>query len=140
MNDENLIKPTPSQARELGRRGGIASGKARLRKKHGRELLRLLLSMPETDPRILEEMERLGIAGKDVTSEIAMHARQIEKAKRKADTVAYNAVIKAAGYADDEPVRADTHIHLELTDPSALAGLQTALESGAQPRKPEGEE
>ena len=55
-NPQNLKTPTSSEARELGRKGGIASGRSRLRKKHGKELLRALLEMPETDPRILEEM------------------------------------------------------------------------------------
>ncbi|MBR1564758.1 MAG: hypothetical protein IJ650_05365 [Paludibacteraceae bacterium] len=32
MNEENLITPSASQAREFGRRGGIASGMARRRK------------------------------------------------------------------------------------------------------------
>lgn len=103
MNEQNLTPVrTESEAREKGRKGGIASGKARLRKKHGRELLRALLSMPETDDRLLAEMEALGIAPKDATSEVVMHARQLQKAKRKADTEAYKAIIKAAGYTEDE--------------------------------------
>ena len=43
MNNENLKTLTPSEAREQGRRGGIASGEARRRKKTLRnELLALL--------------------------------------------------------------------------------------------------
>lgn len=42
-----------------------------------------------------------------------------------------SADIKMEGNAD---------LHLTLVDPMALAGLQKALETGAQPRKPEGEE
>lgn len=113
-NEKNLIDTahrTKSEVREIGRKGGIASGKARLRKKHGRELLRILLSMPETDERLLEEMEALGIVSKDATSEVVMHARQIQKAKRKADTVAYNAIMKAAGYIDE-----DTAIDINIGD------------------------
>lgn len=34
----------------------------------------------------------------------------------------------------------DAPLHLTLADPKALSGLQTALETGAQPRNPEGEE
>lgn len=105
MNEQNLIpnsERTPSELREQTRKAGIASGKARLRKKHGRELLRLLLSMPETDEQMLKELQGLGLNPKEVTNEVAMHARQIQKAKRKADTNAYNAVFKAAGYTEDE--------------------------------------
>lgn len=105
MENSNLIPVTErskDEARELGRRGGINSGKARLRKKRGRELLRELLAMPETDPRIVAEMERLGIADKDIINEVVAHARQIEKAKRKADTAAYKTVMQVAGYMQDE--------------------------------------
>lgn len=45
-NNENLRTPTPSEARELGRKGGKASGKARRRKKELKELLELALSQP----------------------------------------------------------------------------------------------
>ena len=37
-NPQNLKTPTPSEARERGRKGGIASGRSRLRKKHGKDL------------------------------------------------------------------------------------------------------
>lgn len=39
MNDQNLITPSSSEAREWGRAGGIASGIARREKKQLRELL-----------------------------------------------------------------------------------------------------
>lgn len=105
MNEQNLIPlsdRTKSEQREIARKGGIASGRARLAKKHGRELVRALLAMPETDERLLAEIEALGIAPKDATSEVVMHARLIQKAKRKADTEAYKAINKAAGYMEEE--------------------------------------
>lgn len=105
MNEQNLIRNedrTPSELREITRKGGIASGRSRLRKKHGKELLRALLEMPETDERIISELERLGIVPKDATIEVALHVRQLEKAKRKADTNAYKAILQAAGLTSDE--------------------------------------
>lgn len=122
MNDQNLqpIRST-SEARERGRKGGIASGKARLRKKHGRELLRALLSMPETDDRLLAEIEALGIAPKDATAEVVMHARQIQKAKRKADTEAYKAIIKAAGYTEDEDAAKGNSLTVIISPEAAKA-------------------
>lgn len=104
-NEKNLIpfsERTESEQREIRRKGGKASGKARLRKKHGKELVRALLEMKEADPRIIEELERLGINASEITNEVAMHIRQIEKAKRKADTNAYKAVNQAAGYTEDD--------------------------------------
>ena len=105
MSTDNLIpvtQRTKEEAREISKKGGIASGKARLRKKHGKELVRAILEMKETDPRIIEEMVRLGLNKTDLTNEVVMNVRQIEKAKRKADTKAYTAIQKAAGYVDED--------------------------------------
>ena len=101
MNEQNLIptsKRTKSEARELGRKGGIASGKARLRKKHGEELVRALLAMKEPDPKVIASLEAAGIDPKDITREVAFHFRQIEKATKTGDTPAYKAVNEASGY------------------------------------------
>lgn len=101
MNEQNLIPMdhrSESEARQLGAQGGIASGEARRRKKHGKELLRSLLEMKEKDPRLLKTAEASGIPVDDATLEVIMHLRQIEKAKLKADTEAYKAVMKTAGY------------------------------------------
>lgn len=46
MNDENLKTLTPSEAREIGRKGGIASGIARREKKQFRKTAQAILSMP----------------------------------------------------------------------------------------------
>ena len=98
MNKQNLRTPTTSEAREIGRKGGIASGKARLRKKHGEELVRALLAMKEPDPKVIASLEEAGIDPKDITREVAMHARQIEKAIKTGNTFAYRAVNEASGY------------------------------------------
>lgn len=120
-NNPNNIIPnsqrTPEERREIARKGGIASGKARLRKKHGRELVRALLSMPEKDPRILEEMARLGILEKDATNEVVMHIRQLERAKRKTDTKSYNAILKAAGYMEDEHHEQGVTLNIVVNNP-----------------------
>ena len=107
MNEQNLIpnsKRTPEELREITRKGGIASGKARLRKKQGRELLRALLTLPETDPKLREMTEAMGINLKDITNEVVVHTRQIAKAKRKADTQAYKALMQTAGYLAENNV------------------------------------
>lgn len=127
MNEQNLIygsMRSQSESRENGRKGGIASGKARLRKKHGRELLRLLLSMPETDSQMLAELEGLGLNPKEITNEVAMHARQIQKAKRKADTNAYNAVFKAAGYTEDEERQQGGNVTVVISQAAADAATK----------------
>lgn len=48
-NNENLRKLTTEEAREIGRKGGKASVKARRKKKQLKELLELALSQPHED-------------------------------------------------------------------------------------------
>lgn len=106
MNEQNLIpnsQRTPSERRELARKAGIASGKARLRKKHGRELAQAMLSLREQDPNVVAELAKsYGIDEAQVTKDVAMNGRQIDKAIRKADTKAYLAVNKVAGFLDPQ--------------------------------------
>lgn len=52
MNEQNLKTPSPSEAREYGRKGGIASGKARRRRKTLREELLLLLENDDVQKKI----------------------------------------------------------------------------------------
>ena len=105
MNDQNLIplnKRPKSEQREIQRQGGIANGKARLAKKHGRELVRAILAMPQQDPEVNKELARLGFTDPELCNEVALHVRQLQKAIRKADTTSYNALLKAAGYTTEE--------------------------------------
>lgn len=98
-NEQNLIRKedrTPSERRESARNAGIASGVARRERKHGMELVRMLLAMDANDPDIVAKMKALGFD--NIDNETVMHVRQIEKAQRTADTKAYSAVMKAAGY------------------------------------------
>lgn len=85
-----------------GRKGGLASGRSRLRKKQGRELLQALLALKEIDPDVLQEMADAGVAPKEVTQEVAMHIKQLRKAIKTGDTNAYSAIVKAAGYEKQE--------------------------------------
>ena len=104
MNEQNLIpfsQRSKSETRELGAKGGRNSGKARRLKKHGRELMLALLAMREPDPRIIAELAALGIDARDITKEVAMQARQIEKAIKKGDTAAFKEVNRLAGHLDN---------------------------------------
>ena len=61
-NIENL-KPvkTTAEAKERGRKGGIASGKARRERKTFRDTLETLLSMPIVDAKDIAKLEDAGI-------------------------------------------------------------------------------
>ena len=126
-NPENLIpfdKRTESEQREIRRKGGIASGKARLKKKAGKELVRAILAMKEKDGQIQDEIRKEGIVDADMTKEVAMHVRQIQKAIRKADTKAYSAIMKAAGYTEDEGV----NINIASEEPPVIVFGDTSKE------------
>ena len=133
---------TKDEQKEIARRGGIASGKARLAKKHGRELVQALLSLKEADPKVVAEVaSSFGIDPKQVTKDIAMNARQIDKAIRKADTAAYSAVNKVSGALDEAPteVKIGGNLEIKLTSEKAVSGLRKAIDNGAQPAPPAGE-
>lgn len=60
-NIENLKVPTSEEAREYGRKGGIASGKARREKKTMRETLEMLLEMETKSGRTNREEITIGL-------------------------------------------------------------------------------
>lgn len=60
-NEENL-KPvqTESEAREMGKKGGVKSGEARRKKKALRETLETMLKATLKDPEIIGKFEKFG--------------------------------------------------------------------------------
>ena len=94
---------TKDEQKKIARQGGIASGKSRLRKKHGRELMKELLRMKELDPEKVQRLADLwGIDPKDLTKEMEMNIVQIDKAIDKADTFAFKTVHQVAGTLDED--------------------------------------
>ena len=68
MANEQNLKPVKSkkEARERGRNGGIASGKARREKKTFQELAKTLLSLDVKSGKSLNVMKQMGIKSKDM--------------------------------------------------------------------------
>lgn len=74
-NEENLIpmdQRSESEARELGRQGGIASGAARRRKRALKEAADLYLSLPVSDKRKWNRLARKGIDPEEIDNQMAM--------------------------------------------------------------------
>lgn len=69
-NIENLKVPTSEEARINGRKGGIASGKARAEKKSLREKAKLLMSLSIQDQKELLKAQELGLNTEDVDIEM----------------------------------------------------------------------
>lgn len=124
---DNLIhldERPPEERKRIAAAGGRASGRAKLRRKAGRELVRAILSMKDLDEKIKAELRKEGIVDADMTKEVAMHIRQIQKAIRTADTRAYAAIMKAAGYTEDEGVS----INIASEEPPVIVFGDTSQE------------
>lgn len=143
MNDDNLRTPTSDEAREIGQKGGIASGKARRIKSRKRQLILDLLALRQPDEKIIADLQRYGVDTDDLTNEVALHLRQIDKAIRKGDTNAYREILKAAGILQEEinlGTKDRAAMQIVVGTPEAADGLRRALETGAQPAPPENED
>ena len=80
---DNLRVPTSEEARAYGKKGGIASGKARRKRKALNDTLSELFSMPIKDGKIndLESIKSLAsIKGQNITVQEAIVLAQIQKA------------------------------------------------------------
>ena len=74
-NEKNLIpmdQRSKSEARELGRNGGIASGVSRRRKRSLKEAADLYLSLPVADRRTWNKIARRGVDPDDIDNQMAM--------------------------------------------------------------------
>jgi hypothetical protein len=83
-NEENLkIIRTESEAREKGKKGGIASGESRRRKKTLKELMNSIATMPLQDGKLtdIDKIKSLASAkGKNITVEEAFVLKLTQKA------------------------------------------------------------
>lgn len=82
-NEQNLIpnsQRTREELREITRKGGIASGKARRLKKTREERMRFIFDLALTNPKIIKNLESLGIDPTDMDNETAMDARMMLEA------------------------------------------------------------
>ena len=112
VNSKNL-KPirSKSEAREIGRKGGKASGESRRRKADFRKTLNLLLTAEIDSPEWTPMLEALGL---DSTLESAVNGAMIKEAL-SGNVKAYEAIAKYAGQTakPDEDLRnreADTKL------------------------------
>ena len=108
---------TPEERRELGRKGGIASGEAKRAKKAMRERLEILLELPmkagrEADIETIKNFAAL--KGKNITVQDAMMIAQIQKAL-KGDTTAAAFVRDTAGQNPATKIEADVDMDLNIT-------------------------
>ena len=131
MAKEDLIPQsmrTKEEQKRIAKMGGVASGKARLHKKHGRELMRELLSMKEIDPETAAKFAEVwGLDPSKITKEMEINIAQIDRAVKKGDTLAFKEVHRVAGtFEDDE--KAGATINIVVSDKSAKAAKKWSNE------------
>lgn len=100
MNPENLIpldKRTKAEQTEITRKGGIASGKARREKRDRHKRIQELFALAVQDPKLKQNLEKMGIDVTDADLETAADARVMVELLRKGDYKAWQAM-KAEAY------------------------------------------
>lgn len=98
-NEENLKQGNPTtqyrsgrEAVENGSKGGIASGKARRRKKLLKDTVNMLLALPMKEGKLDRLTDLQSVNGKNITVEEAMVLKQIQNAM-KGDLRAFESII-----------------------------------------------
>lgn len=98
---ENLRPPRSSdEARENGRKGGIASGESRRKKRDLRETLEELLKTKLKDTELLEQFGKAGFAEKGMSMQDAVVAAMIRQAV-KGNVKAYREIRETLDKKDD---------------------------------------
>lgn len=100
MNQENLIpfnKRTESERREIAKKAGVESGKARREKRDRHKRIQELFALAVKDPKLKANLEKMGVDVTDADLETAADARVMVELLRKGDYKAWQAM-KAEAY------------------------------------------
>lgn len=117
--DENLKPFTSEQSREEaernGKKGGIASGKARREKKALRETMEEMLKVALKDENLLETYGKFGFAKKGMTMQDAIAAAMIHQAT-KGNVKAFKEIRETiAPTKEEEAAGGDNRIKITLS-------------------------
>lgn len=98
-NEKNLVpisERTTSEQREIQKKGGIASGAARRRKRSLKEAADLYLSLPVTDRRRANKLLRRQVDPEDIDNQMAMIVG-LHEAASNGDARAASVLVKLLG-------------------------------------------
>lgn len=109
MNTSNLVPLTTEKAREIGKKGGIASGVAKRERKLIKEQFNLLLSLPLKDERTKSKFKSLGIENEDIDNQMAMIIAMWQKAL-KGDVGAFNTIRETIGEKNQEETEENNRV------------------------------
>ena len=97
-NEKNLVpfdERSEKEARELGQKGGIASGAARRRKKNLKQKMQMLLSLPAAD-NDQTELAAMGVDQEDMDNEMVL-VKALFLAAAEGDTRAFDRIQDVLG-------------------------------------------
>lgn len=78
-NEQNLKVPSSKEARENGKKGGVASGVARRKKANLKKAFEMILQAEVASPNVKKQLEELGF---DSTNEMALAMVMMQKAMK----------------------------------------------------------
>lgn len=78
-NEQNLKIPSSKEARENGKKGGVASGKSRRKKANLKKAFETILQAEVASPNVKKQLEELGF---DSTNEMALAMVMMQKAMK----------------------------------------------------------
>ena len=104
MNEENLRVPTSEEAREIGRKGGIASGKARRERKAFKEALLLALETMTEEGKTIQDKGIESLMKKYIDGDL------------QAFTIVRDTVGEKPTDKVEADVNSDVNIKIELSD------------------------
>jgi hypothetical protein len=96
--NDNLRILTPNEAREIGRKGGIASGQARRAKANLKKAMQTLLGMDVASEKARKQLEELGLAP---TNEMLLAVSTLQQATKGNQRATEN-VMKMVGVEKDK--------------------------------------
>lgn len=126
-NEENLIpneERTPSERRENARKAGIASGKARRRKRSMKEAADLFLSLPVSDKRKFNKAVRRYVDVEDIDNQMLMIMGLVDAAT-DGDAGAAKVVIDLLG---ERTLREDAEQDQLARAAELLGGIDSAID------------
>lgn len=106
-NEQNLIRNedlTPSQRRENARKAGIASAKAKKKRKAMKEQMDMLLSLPVKSPKMKEQLKKLGIKSNEIDNQMALIVSLYQTALKggKNSVQAFNTIMEMTEEKENE--------------------------------------
>lgn len=110
MSREDIVQyqfRSGDEAQENGRKGGVASGAARRRKRSLKEAADLFLSLPVTDTKTYNKMVRAGVEPEDIDYQMAVVIGMTTKAI-KGDAKAAKVLIEMLGGTREEEAQQNT--------------------------------